>query len=1109
MDLSRSVLEARERGDFLQAAAICQQARAAATLNGDLCLQCLRASMSSGSLIDAYEWMEIGLAATRDPAALAIFRLEGAQIELVSRLDFAKALRVAETAAHATDELRPEDAAEVRWLALRLRVAAATHRELPADQAREIDAELTKVARDLLAAGRVHAGLSAAFLHADRKVVADESLVAFEALVELASTHRQFDVAGDAALRRAEQLRRAGASDDVVLAEIHRARQLYGSIDHVHGPVDCTRAEAGLAIDRHASELDELESCVDAYLSLGFVRGAVSTLMDVSTHAHRRGDAVAAERHGMRLRELARRAGMGMEELTGAMRQADLAMRHGLYSKAIDWCESALALQPPRVYRACILVLRSSARAMVGDHRGTGMDLQQALAIYDELEAEDHASIYIPSLAMAMAGSHAADGVAQADELLRGWISRDRANGRTAGVVAKIQARVDLQVRRAKELLARSDSPQAQTAALRLLEEAQQLLEEAHRLADSSLVDTVKAQCLGNLAQRRAIVAAMRNDEQVYHDALQEALLHLEQSGNRFEAANTRYLLGCHFLNKTNRAHGPAKLESFGQAEEMLIKALRFYEGAGQMRRYGANTKHKLALLWLNVQHLVAATARQQMLETASEFLVSAAADIDTLRWAYRTSDALEAYGGKANLVQVAVQLTEQALRLHLLLEPNMPAAWSWVTRSKSRALNDLIGTDGEMPLGLEAALSGTPELTGMVVEERELTQRLAEAVASDRRLLIEAIDGVHNRMRAVPALQEYVELRTGGVAGERDLEAALDGVQEQAAFVDWVALGERLWVFVARPGGQPVAELLPLSTSTVRRIVEDLLSPETFRQTLHRDPQTLDALAPLVAPLAYLTMPGEHLVLCPTGPLHAIPLHALICGSASLWARNPLAYTPSLSVLRRCRQRADATGCREAVVFGDPSGDRSAALSFTHRVAKVLGARELVGKEASIEALEQALANAAVVHFQGHARHEHSDPLASHLVLAGGARMQARRLFELPRIRTRMVVLGACESAASVCAAGDELLGLIPALLTAGARTIVAAQWPVQDVSAARLMSAFYAGLVTGETPCHALRAAALELGADPAFATPYHWAPFALYGDPWRSLQAREVRQ
>ena len=91
------------------------------------------------------------------------------------------------------------------------------------------------------------------------------------------------------------------------------------------------------------------------------------------------------------------------------------------------------------------------------------------------------------------------------------------------------------------------------------------------------------------------------------------------------------------------------------------------------------------------------------------------------------------------------------------------------------------------------------------------------------------------------------------------------------------------------------------------------------------------------------------------------------------------------------------------------------------------------------------------------------------------------------------LVSLSACHTA-DVSPGGDEWVSLVQAFLTAGSRTVVAAQGRISDLSAALMMKRFYRDL-GGASRAAALQKAALWTRR--YYAHPAHWATFALYGD------------
>jgi CHAT domain-containing protein len=125
----------------------------------------------------------------------------------------------------------------------------------------------------------------------------------------------------------------------------------------------------------------------------------------------------------------------------------------------------------------------------------------------------------------------------------------------------------------------------------------------------------------------------------------------------------------------------------------------------------------------------------------------------------------------------------------------------------------------------------------------------------------------------------------------------------------------------------------------------------------------------------------------------------------------------------------------------------------------------------------------------------------------------------------TELVVLSACETGLGERAGGEGLLGLQRAFQVAGAKTVIASLWKVEDVATRDLMERFYENLWSktkedGKTPLYtkleALREAQLWMlkergprggtmveddlkAAGEKRLPPYYWAAFVLSGD-WR---------
>ena len=102
-------------------------------------------------------------------------------------------------------------------------------------------------------------------------------------------------------------------------------------------------------------------------------------------------------------------------------------------------------------------------------------------------------------------------------------------------------------------------------------------------------------------------------------------------------------------------------------------------------------------------------------------------------------------------------------------------------------------------------------------------------------------------------------------------------------------------------------------------------------------------------------------------------------------------------------------------------------------------------------------------------------------------------------RLHASLVSLSACETAAGPFAQSEGVLSLARAFAYAGAQSLVASHWPVNERSTADLFSAFYENLKRGLPKAESLRQAKLAYLASAemdARKVPFHWAAFTLTG-------------
>lgn len=105
----------------------------------------------------------------------------------------------------------------------------------------------------------------------------------------------------------------------------------------------------------------------------------------------------------------------------------------------------------------------------------------------------------------------------------------------------------------------------------------------------------------------------------------------------------------------------------------------------------------------------------------------------------------------------------------------------------------------------------------------------------------------------------------------------------------------------------------------------------------------------------------------------------------------------------------------------------------------------------------------------------------------------------------TELVILSACDSGTGEVKTGEGVMSLRRAFRIAGAESVLASHWKVDDEATQLLMTEFMRRWRAGEPRAQAWRAAQLSLRSQHsakrgiAFSNPYFWAAFTLTGQ-WR---------
>ena len=260
----------------------------------------------------------------------------------------------------------------------------------------------------------------------------------------------------------------------------------------------------------------------------------------------------------------------------------------------------------------------------------------------------------------------------------------------------------------------------------------------------------------------------------------------------------------------------------------------------------------------------------------------------------------------------------------------------------------------------------------------------------------------------------------------------------------------------------------------------------------------------------------GNELVIVPDGRFFLVPFGALQdTESRYLNESFSIRIIPSLTCLKMILDAPTDHHCkRGALVVGDPwvqevvtdGAGKLQQLSSARKEAEIIAAivktSPLIGSDATKEAVLSRLNNVALIHLAAHGDRKTGEiALAPNLSRKSKIPTRKDFLLTMPDVlsvglRARLVVLSCCHSGqGEVCDEG--VVGIARAFLGAGARSVLAALWAIEDDATLEFMQMFYQLLARGMKASQALNGATKHMRESTDFSATSQWAPFVLLGD------------
>jgi CHAT domain-containing protein len=348
---------------------------------------------------------------------------------------------------------------------------------------------------------------------------------------------------------------------------------------------------------------------------------------------------------------------------------------------------------------------------------------------------------------------------------------------------------------------------------------------------------------------------------------------------------------------------------------------------------------------------------------------------------------------------------------------------------------------------------------------------------------------------------------------GAAAVQAAL---HPDEALLEYFIAPDRVVVFAVTPDSViPITlDMTGDQIASRARVARELLgNRDAARDAAH---SVLESLyGTLIAPVRRArALDGvKRLIVVPHGALVYLPFAALRSrvDSRFLVEDFTLLYEPSAAAFalgRRGPPRDQlATGATVALA-PFPETLPATVPEARHVASATPGGIVLSGRDASERALRAALGTAALVHVATHAELNSQNPMFSEITMVPGSRtdrtddgrLEVHELLGM-RVRSTLVFLSGCETGAgpawsSTFRRGEDFTTLAQAFLYAGAQSVVATLWRIEDGAAATFADHFYDGL--RHTPAaDALADAQRAMLRDSRYAAPFDWASYEIIGD------------
>jgi CHAT domain-containing protein/Tfp pilus assembly protein PilF len=276
-----------------------------------------------------------------------------------------------------------------------------------------------------------------------------------------------------------------------------------------------------------------------------------------------------------------------------------------------------------------------------------------------------------------------------------------------------------------------------------------------------------------------------------------------------------------------------------------------------------------------------------------------------------------------------------------------------------------------------------------------------------------------------------------------------------------------------------------------------------------------------LMAPIQDLLR--EHLIVVPDGKLGFLAFDALLTGPVEnindfkshpyLLRKHSLSYDYSASLLAEMRNNHTSKNLKTYLGFAPsflPSNQAGLAELLYNQeevssALKELGGRAFISHEATKANFLAFQNQYSIVHLATHGKVNVQQEDFSFLAFTADDRrapgqdlLYVREIYNLP-VRANLVILSACETGDGRLLEGEGIASIARGFSYAGAKSLLATRWPVNDKTTSLLVTSLLKNLKSHLRKDEALNQATLQYidEQNNHYAHPFYWASFMMIGD------------